>query len=84
MTVHFVFSAYDYMIPASGKVIALTDLQIALPRGCYGRIGKLFFFIIWLFVAFTVYKTVRVCRRLEKSFRFDDTYLLTNLCLNMS
>jgi len=37
---HFVFSAYDYVIPASGKVVALTDLQIALPSGCYGRIGK--------------------------------------------
>jgi len=37
---HFVFSAYDYMIPASGKVVALTDLQIAVPSGCYGRIGK--------------------------------------------
>jgi len=37
---HFVFSAYDYIIPAYGKVVALTDLQIALPSGCYGRIGK--------------------------------------------
>jgi len=37
---YFVFSAYDYVIPSSGKVVALTDLQIALPSGCYGRIGK--------------------------------------------
>jgi len=36
----FVFSAYEYVIPASGKIVALTDLQIALPGGCYGRIGK--------------------------------------------
>ena len=39
----FVFSAYDYVIPASGKVVALTDLQIALPPGCYGRVGKVLF-----------------------------------------
>ena len=46
----FVFSAYDYVIPASGKVVALTDLQIALPSGCYGRIGKFFMLNIELFV----------------------------------
>jgi len=33
-------SAYDYTVPAQGKMIALTDLQIALPDGCYGRVGK--------------------------------------------
>jgi len=39
-----VFSAYEYVIPASGKTVALTDLQIALPPGCYGRIGKMSYF----------------------------------------
>lgn len=43
MTVRVVFSAYEYVIPASGKIVALTDLQIALPSGCYGRIGKVSF-----------------------------------------
>jgi len=45
----FVFSAYDYTIPAFGKIVASTDLQIALPSGCYGRIGKGFlteFFVV--------------------------------------
>lgn len=33
------FSAYDYVVEPKGKVLAKTDLQIALPDGCYGRIG---------------------------------------------
>jgi len=45
---HFIFSAYDYTIPASGKVVALTDLQIALPSGCYGRVGKVTALKFWI------------------------------------
>jgi len=48
---YFVFSAYEYVIPASGKTVALTDLQIALPSGCYGRIGK----VLFRFLSFVVY-----------------------------
>ncbi|KAK3101910.1 hypothetical protein FSP39_007271 [Pinctada imbricata] len=33
------YSAYDYKIPARGKVVAMTDIQIALPTGCYGRVA---------------------------------------------
>ncbi|XP_076443380.1 deoxyuridine 5'-triphosphate nucleotidohydrolase-like [Babylonia areolata] len=33
------YSAYDYTVPARGKVIAKTDIQIALPEGCYGRVA---------------------------------------------
>lgn len=33
------FSAYDYVIPARGKELVKTDLQIELPHGCYGRIA---------------------------------------------
>ncbi|XP_060075207.1 deoxyuridine 5'-triphosphate nucleotidohydrolase, mitochondrial-like [Ylistrum balloti] len=33
------YSAYDYMIPARGKQVVKTDIQIALPDGCYGRIA---------------------------------------------
>ena len=33
------FSAYDYVLPARGKLTALTDIQIAVPEGCYGRVG---------------------------------------------
>ncbi|XP_035671546.1 deoxyuridine 5'-triphosphate nucleotidohydrolase-like [Branchiostoma floridae] len=33
------YSAYDYTIPAQGKVLAKTDIQIALPEGCYGRVA---------------------------------------------
>lgn len=32
-------SAYDYVIPARGRLIAQTDIQIAVPDGCYGRIA---------------------------------------------
>ena len=32
-------SAYDYEIPAHGKLIAKTDLQIRVPDGTYGRIA---------------------------------------------
>ena len=33
------YSAYDYEIPAHGKVIAKTDIQICVPDGTYGRIA---------------------------------------------
>ncbi|KAJ6664117.1 hypothetical protein lerEdw1_008332 [Lerista edwardsae] len=33
------YSAYDCEIPASGKAVVKTDIQIALPSGCYGRIA---------------------------------------------
>ncbi|XP_052097555.1 deoxyuridine 5'-triphosphate nucleotidohydrolase-like [Mytilus californianus] len=33
------YSAYDYKIPSKGKVCAMTDIQIALPEGCYGRVA---------------------------------------------
>jgi len=33
------YSAYDYVVPAHGKVCALTDIQIAVPEGCYGRVA---------------------------------------------
>lgn len=32
-------SAYDYIIPAKGKEIIKTDLQICVPEGTYGRIA---------------------------------------------
>ncbi|XP_043288799.1 protein N-terminal glutamine amidohydrolase-like [Venturia canescens] len=32
-------SAYDYVIPAHGKEIVKTDLQIAVPEGTYGRVA---------------------------------------------
>ncbi|XP_023718426.1 deoxyuridine 5'-triphosphate nucleotidohydrolase [Cryptotermes secundus] len=32
-------SAYDTMVPARGNALIKTDLQIALPPGCYGRIA---------------------------------------------
>ena len=34
-----IFSAYDYVLTARGKLTALTDIQIAVPEGCYGRVG---------------------------------------------
>ncbi|OWR41673.1 deoxyuridine 5'-triphosphate nucleotidohydrolase isoform X2 [Danaus plexippus] len=32
-------SAYDYIVPARGKELIKTDLQIELPSGCYGRVA---------------------------------------------
>lgn len=32
-------AAYDHVIKARGKEMVKTDLQIALPSGCYGRIA---------------------------------------------
>jgi len=33
------YSAYDYVIPAQGKVLAKTDIQVKVPHGTYGRIA---------------------------------------------
>ncbi|XP_017321161.1 deoxyuridine 5'-triphosphate nucleotidohydrolase, mitochondrial isoform X2 [Ictalurus punctatus] len=33
------YSAYDYSIPPMDKAIVKTDLQIAVPAGCYGRVA---------------------------------------------
>lgn len=33
------YAAYDYVIKARGKDMIQTDLQIALPSGCYGRVA---------------------------------------------
>lgn len=33
-------SAYDYIVPARGRLVAQTDIQIAVPFGCYGRVGS--------------------------------------------
>lgn len=33
------YAAYDYTIKARGKEMVKTDLQIALPPGCYGRVA---------------------------------------------
>ncbi|XP_053573435.1 deoxyuridine 5'-triphosphate nucleotidohydrolase, mitochondrial [Bombina bombina] len=33
------YSAYDYIIPAQGKALVKTDIQIAVPSGCYGRVA---------------------------------------------
>lgn len=32
-------SAYEYKIPTRGKQVALIDIQIALPSGCYSRVA---------------------------------------------
>jgi hypothetical protein len=35
----YLCSAYDATVPARGKELIKTDLQIKLPTGCYGRIA---------------------------------------------
>ncbi|XP_008558083.1 deoxyuridine 5'-triphosphate nucleotidohydrolase [Microplitis demolitor] len=32
-------SAYDYVIPARGKELVKTDIQIEVPKGTYGRVA---------------------------------------------
>lgn len=32
-------SAYDLVVPAQGKALVKTDIQIDLPEGCYGRVA---------------------------------------------
>uniref|UniRef100_W5N6N1 Deoxyuridine 5'-triphosphate nucleotidohydrolase n=2 Tax=Lepisosteus oculatus TaxID=7918 RepID=W5N6N1_LEPOC len=33
------YSAYDYSIPPLEKTVVKTDIQIAVPPGCYGRVA---------------------------------------------
>lgn len=33
------YSAYDVIVPAEGKQLVKTDIAIALPPCCYGRVG---------------------------------------------
>nr|XP_044988826.1 deoxyuridine 5'-triphosphate nucleotidohydrolase, mitochondrial-like [Jaculus jaculus] len=33
------YSAYDYTVPPMEKAIVKTDIQIAVPPGCYGRVA---------------------------------------------
>ena len=33
------YSAYDYQVQPNGKVLVMTDIQISVPYGCYGRIA---------------------------------------------
>ncbi|CAD7672905.1 unnamed protein product [Nyctereutes procyonoides] len=33
------YSAYDYILPPMEKAIVKTDIQVALPSGCYGRVA---------------------------------------------
>ncbi|KAL1132608.1 hypothetical protein AAG570_010560 [Ranatra chinensis] len=39
MTFFYFFSAYNYVVPARGKALIKTDLQIQVPEGCYGRVA---------------------------------------------
>ncbi|KAK8781848.1 hypothetical protein V5799_016810 [Amblyomma americanum] len=34
-----VCSAYDYRVPSGGRCVCLTDLQVCVPDGCYGRVA---------------------------------------------
>lgn len=33
------YSAYDYTVPPMEKAVVKTDIQIAVPAGCYGRVA---------------------------------------------
>lgn len=33
------YSAYDVTLPAEGKAIVKTDIALAVPEGCYGRVA---------------------------------------------
>ncbi len=36
---YLIFSAYEYEIQPQGKSLCLTDIQIAVPEGTYGRVA---------------------------------------------
>ena len=36
------YAAHDIEIPAQGKALVRTDVAIALPKGCYGRVAPRF------------------------------------------
>ena len=40
-------SAHDYVLPGRGRIVAQTDIQIAVPDGCYGRVDKNFDLLFW-------------------------------------
>lgn len=40
--IFYLHSAYDYSIGSMDKAIVKTDIQIAVPHGCYGRVGECF------------------------------------------
>lgn len=44
----FLNSAYDYTIDPLDKAIVKTDIQIAVPHGCYGRVGECFLTLLQL------------------------------------
>jgi dUTP pyrophosphatase len=44
-------SANDAVVPASGKELILTDLQLELPRGCYGQIASRSGLALWDHIA---------------------------------
>ncbi|GFT96515.1 deoxyuridine 5'-triphosphate nucleotidohydrolase, mitochondrial [Nephila pilipes] len=33
------YSAYEYVVPPQGKVLAMTDIQVQVPPGHYGRVA---------------------------------------------
>ncbi|CAL1286396.1 unnamed protein product [Larinioides sclopetarius] len=33
------YSAYDYVVPPKGKILAMTDIQVQIPPGHYGRVA---------------------------------------------
>ena len=33
------YSAYDYLVPAGGRQLVMTDIQVAVPENCYGRVA---------------------------------------------
>ena len=33
------YAAYDAVVPPKGKTVVKTDIQVAVPSGCYGRVA---------------------------------------------
>lgn len=33
------FSAHEYVVPARGRMLVQSDVALAIPAGCYGRIA---------------------------------------------
>ena len=41
-------SAYKVIVPAEGKQLVKTDIAIALPPGCYGRVGMYKVYVMFI------------------------------------
>lgn len=42
LNINLLYSAKDMVVKAHGKGLVPTDLSVAIPKNCYGRVGMIF------------------------------------------